>query len=552
MNLDSSKRIARSAIPRVQYSRRDFYGQLARHKKKSILVFLLVMSGAILLSVYSPKVYQSQSLLYVRLGRENVRLDPTTTLGQASVITIPNSRETEINSVVEILKSRAIAEHVVEALGPDLILNDSLNDDSLNDDTVGDIPAQPATVDEHAESPATRFDFSQVKATLQRLDLLVPISRREQAIRKLGKGLTARAVSKTDLLSIAYQAHSPALAQQVVAKFTEVYLNEHAGLNRPANADHFLEQQTQRLSQELRQTEQALIDLKQTTNMASPESQMQLSVTRLYRLQDDLLNTEALAAGIQSEIEALGQKLQQLSESRIEAVTTGQSNPAADGMRQLLYSLQLQEQKIAGMYTDDHPLMAGIKEQIAQSQAILSQEQDSRQTVTEGPNRAFEELNIARLKQETLLKSAQAKATALQEQVSNAQQQLETQIQSELQVARLQRDVELQDASYRTYFENLEQAKIDQSLENERISNINVIQPASLVEKPLGPNILLNLIAGLFGGFIAAIGTAILCDVFDHSLKSPEEIEQKLNVPLLVSIPRLDRRMLQISGNVRK
>jgi len=75
------------------------------------------MTVAIFISFTSPMVYQSQSLLYVRLGRENVRLDPTTTLGQASSITIPNSRENEINSVVEILKSRAIAEKVVDALG---------------------------------------------------------------------------------------------------------------------------------------------------------------------------------------------------------------------------------------------------------------------------------------------------------------------------------------------------------------------------------------------------------------------------------------------------
>ncbi len=541
MNLDSSKRPARMAIPRVQYSRRDFYGQIARHRKKSIFVFLLVMAGAILISVISPKIYQSQSLLYVRLGRENVKLDPTATLGQASVITIPNSREDEINSAVEILKSRVISEQVVDALGPNLILGDAGEHDPL----LGE------DANQRAESESSGFGFHHLKGLLQRLKLITPVSRREQAIGALGKGLTARAVSKTNLISIAYRADSPTLAKQVVQKLTEVYLHEHAGLNRPPQAQEFLEQQAKRMSQDLVDTEQELIDLKLKTNMASPRSQMELSVTRLYRLQDDLGTTQALLAGTKSEIEALGQKLKALSESRIEAVTTGQSNPAADGMRQLLYSLQLQEKKIAGMYTDTHPLMANIREQIAQSEAILNQEQESRQTVTEGPNRAFEELNISKLRQETLQMSAQAKAASLQEQVATAQQQLEAQIDNELRIARLQREVELQDASYRRYYENLEQGYIDQALENERISNINVIQPPSLVEKPIGPNILLSLVAGFFGGIVAAIGTALLCDAFDHRLKSPEEIEEKLDIPLLVSIPRLDRRLFQFSENVR-
>lgn len=537
MYSDSSKRLARPTIPRVNYSRRDFYGQLCRHRKLSIGTFLAVMAGAIYISFASPKIYQSQSLLYVRLGRENVRLDPTTTLGQASLITIPNSRESEINSVVEILKSRVIAEKVVDALGPQAILNDTASDEpaiqDVENDKAGSQPSGLSMV---------------VKGILESFGIVAPVSIREKAINKLGKGFSTRALSKSDLLSLAYRANSPSSAQRIVLKFTEIYLNEHAGLNRPPNAHQFLEQQTERLRNELTQSEKKLMDLKQETDLASPDSQRELLVTRLHRLQDELLTAETLAVGTSSEIEALHQKLKELKENHVEAVTTGQSNPAADGMRQLLYSLQLQENRITSMYTNDYPLLTSIREQIDQSKAILKQEQDVRQTVMEGPNRAFEELNIARMRQEALLMSTQAKAAALKEQIATAKQQFQTQIENELRIARIQRDVQLQDTSYRKYFDNLEQAHIDQALENERISNINVIQPASLVEKPVGPNILLNLLAGLFGGIIAAIGVAILRDTLDHSLTSPEQIEEKLNLPLLVSIPRLNKRTLQLTG----
>ena len=54
--------------------------------------------------------------------------------------------------------------------------------------------------------------------------------------------------------------------------------------------------------------------------------------------------------------------------------------------------------------------------------------------------------------------------------------------------------------------------------------------------------LVLVLASFVFGAW--GIGLAILCDVFDHSLKSPEEIEEKLSLPLLVSIPHLDSRKL--------
>ncbi len=532
----TAKKSASQSIPSLKYSRREFYRQLCRHYKKSISAFLSVVSGTMLLSFLAPSIYQSQSILYVRLGRENVRLDPTTTFGQAAVMTIPNSRESEINTAVEILKSRALAEKVVEALGPNLILE--------KEDSATQLATEPTSKD----SPT--YVAAQWRELLVQARLSTPLSEHEQAINKLKKDLVVQAFNKTDLLSLSYRGGSPALAQKVVAKFTELYLDEHVGLNRTPNSLQFLEEQTERLRVELTDSEQCLRRLKQETELASPDSQRELLVSRLSRLQDELLATDALVVSTRSEVEALNETLNKLSATQI-ATTSGLSNPAADGMRQLLYSLQIQEKKLAGAFTEDYPELKGIREQIAQSQAILNKEQEARSTVTEVPNRAYEELSLACFRQKALLVSVQAKANTLSEQVAEAKELIQAQIENELRIASLQRDVQLQDVSYRKYTENLEQAQIDHALEAAQISNINVVQPATYIEKPVSPKILLNLIAGLFGGVVAAIGLAIFCDVLDHSLKSPEEVEEKLSLPLLVSIPRLDRRQLTLTGRNR-
>lgn len=528
----TAKKPAIQYIPSLNYTRRDFYRQLSRHYKKSLCAFLLVMAASILISFLAASVYQSQSILYVRLGRENVRLDPTATFGQAAVMTIPNSRESEINTAVEILKSRALAEKVVEALGPDLILEEE------------------ATADDPAVESALRSGAATWRDMLVRLRVTTPLGKQERAINTLRENFSAQSFNKTDLLSISYRASSPELAQKVVAKFTELYLEEHAGLNRAPNALQFLAQQTEQLRIELTETEQRLRSLKQKTELASPDGQRELMVTQLSRLQDELLTTDTLIVSTTSEVEALRATLKELSATQV-ATTVGLSNPAADGMRQLLYSLQMQEKKLAGKVTDEHPELKSIREQIVQSQAILNQEQDARSTVTEAPNRAYEELSLALLQKEVMLASNQAKAKSLREQIAGAKDRLQTLIENELRIATLQREVQLQDISYRKYTDNLEQANIDHALEAAQISNINVVQPATFIEKPVSPKILLNLIAGLFGGVVAAIGLAIFCDALDHSLKTPEEIEEKLSLPLLVSIPRLDSRQLALNGRSR-
>jgi uncharacterized protein involved in exopolysaccharide biosynthesis len=55
------------------------------------------------------------------------------------------------------------------------------------------------------------------------------------------------------------------------------------------------------------------------------------------------------------------------------------------------------------------------------------------------------------------------------------------------------------------YAEYFEEARIDRELQRERISNVSVVQPATLQEKPVSPSKLLVALATMF---LATFGTA--------------------------------------------
>src|SRR5207253_8752501 len=102
---------------------RDVAPAVFHHKGKIALFFLAVMGAVTLFTFLSPRAYRAQAKLFVRLGRENATLDPTATLGQAQVVAVQQSRENEINTAAEVLKSRVLVDQVVDALGPRAILN---------------------------------------------------------------------------------------------------------------------------------------------------------------------------------------------------------------------------------------------------------------------------------------------------------------------------------------------------------------------------------------------------------------------------------------------
>src|SRR5437764_12111613 len=103
---------------------RDFVRIIFRHRRKALTCALAILAATALITLVSPRAYRSQAKLFVRLGRENATLDPTAAVGQGPVVAVPQSRDAELVTAVEILKSRILVEKVVDAIGPPTILGE--------------------------------------------------------------------------------------------------------------------------------------------------------------------------------------------------------------------------------------------------------------------------------------------------------------------------------------------------------------------------------------------------------------------------------------------
>ncbi len=94
--------------------------------------------------------------------------------------------------------------------------------------------------------------------------------------------------------------------------------------------------------------------------------------------------------------------------------------------------------------------------------------------------------------------------------------------------------------SYKKFSENLQQARIDQSLKLEKISNITIAQQPTYSLQPLKTKKMVVLLAGLLGGIFAAVALAFVLESFDHSIRKPEDIQERLNMRFLASLPQFE------------
>jgi len=70
------------------------------------------------------------------------------------------------------------------------------------------------------------------------------------------------------------------------------------------------------------------------------------------------------------------------------------------------------------------------------------------------------------------------------------------------------------------------------------LSNISIVDTAAVPGAPSSPNLFKNLIAALIAGLALAGATVLLKEQFDDSIRVPEDIENKLRVPMLGVVPR--------------
>ena len=500
-------------------SPRDLVQILFRHKGKVLLWtgFVAVLCvGAIL---FLPRKYESEAKLFLKLGRESVTLDPSATTG--TTIQVQESRENQINSTGDMLKSRALLERVVEKVGPKLILEG------------------PAGAAAPAGPPATGFVavVSGVVNHFPSIRVFPPVSPTEAAVSKLSDSIYTTVARNSSVINVGCTAKTPRLAQQIMQAFLDAYQEQHRAANHTSGSLEFFNTQTAQLKQQLDVAIGKLRDAKNQSGIIAMSVEQQALQTQRTQIEAAALAADSTLSATEASLARLRESLKELPEQITTQQITG-PNTAADGMRQELFKLQISLRELEVKLGEAHPLVQTKREQAQQSEAILNTQAPERTQRTTGINTSRQTLDLDLRRAEASAASLRAKTGTLNAQYAALQQRMRALNEHEVRISELSRQKAIAEVSYRTYVEHLEQARIGEALEASRISNVNVVQPPSLVEQPISPKPLSIIGLGFFTVAFGSLGLAFGSEYLDNSLKNAAEIESHLNLPVLVSIPR--------------
>ncbi|GMW01884.1 MAG: hypothetical protein AMXMBFR84_30200 [Candidatus Hydrogenedentota bacterium] len=493
-------------------------------------VFLLVLTAVGLYTFLTQEIYRSEAKLLLRMGRENLSVDPSVT---GPTMYSSRDAETEVNSELSILKSRAIAEQVVEKLGASVFLE--------KPDERPDVePPVPAMKEAQQELRSLRREVRETgeagTGLLVALDLATPLTPREEAVKTVLENTAVSVEAKTHIISVTYDAPSRSLAQQALAELVSAFEEHHIRVHATQASPEFFEEQTKNYHDALTTSEEKLAAFRAEHGITSLEQQKTVLLQQVSALEEVLAESKAQLSASQQRIVSMSEALSGRKPTLELSRTTGLTNFAADALKEKLLELKLNETDLAARYPETHRPLIDIRKQIAEAEKALEGETETHTEVTTGIDSSYQELKLA-------LENENAQAASYEGRIEVQEAELRSQKAvlaglgaREQELVMLEREVELAAKDYEEYRSSLQRARISNAMDIDKVSNVGIVQPATYPMSPVKPNKILNLVLGVFLALFAAISVAFTIEYFDDSINAPEQIERWVGVPVLATV----------------
>lgn len=314
----------------------------------------------------------------------------------------------------------------------------------------------------------------------------------------------------TNLIEVSARGTTPEEAQMISQAVVDNFLLMQTDMNQETQSllVKFLDKRIAESKQELGDAEQKLLDYSKAHKIYSPDDQMQHVVSQMLAYDKAMADFEVQIKSGQASLDAANAALeeQKLSSKKYNAADNG----IVQGLRSQIVAKQVELVGLRQVYTDKHPSVQKSEEELQKLQESLHKEVlaavDSN-AVTLNPTQS--EL----LKHHSLalvnLAVAKASKSALQEEWSKREDEIERLPDDVLEYARLQRNATIQNEVYLNLVKQSEQSKIQAAMES---MDIQIVDRANLpdVDRPVAPRKKLIVVIGFVVGVFLAVGYGLL------------------------------------------
>ncbi|GMG87739.1 GumC family protein [Biformimicrobium ophioploci] len=466
-------------------------------QKWKILLFVALMTAlsAVIVSDL-PDRYEATSTILVEFQSANpVNIEN---------VYDPDSRRREyLRTQYAMLRSRQVGERVVDKLSlashPEFLGNQ-------NDGIINRIKSVLGLSTDLSPGPGTGMSQDQV-------DRL----RKQAAVSQFMANLNIDPIPNSQLVNIQYESHYPELSAEIANAIASAYIDSHLDIRNEVTweATQWMNSRIGELRTKLEASEIALADFKERENLVDLSGVQGLTSQEINGISAQLLDERRRQQGLEAlrrQIESKNSDPRKLAEVpdifnhvQIQSVKSAELGAAR------------QVSELSLRYGPKHPRMIAAHEQLKTAQNNLRSAIHSL-------------VNTIKNDDQTV----RANVQSLEELLQKTKGDYQVVSRKEGRYAQLKREVELNEELYNIFLTRLEQTNATADFQK---ANARITDPAVVPTSASFPARKLTVAATAIGSALLAALMVIGLDLLNQHVRSPAEIEQKLNQRVIGIIP---------------
>lgn len=504
-----------------------FFATIRRHWLLILALNLLITSIVIVYVAQKPDYYQAEVRIQV-----NNETNPANGAGSGSnpiIVSNPGNDPTYFTTQLQILEGAGLLRRVVKT--SDLENNDAfLRPNKGRELTVwqnvermfGMYNPPPVEVSKsQKENTAdnkltlTKDDSLDNDLEAEKLAPYVAYLRRSLAVSPVKDSRTAS--KETRLIELEFIHNDPTVAAKIVNAIADTYVlqNLEQKVQTNAAAGDFLQKRVAELQSSIRTGEERLINYAQSHQILSLDSSQNTVVQRLTDLNGKLGQAENDRISAQAAFRA--------AQQNPVADTIAQSKDAgASGVETQLIVLRQRLEQLKTEYTEDWPEVIETRRQIASLEKQL-QVSGKRATTTQ----------LAVLEQN--YREAAARENELRGNFEKQRAEVLEQNQAAINYRIIQQEID----TNKTLLDGLlQRSRETDIILNGTPNNVRIVDRALVPRSPSGPERNKNIIIAFISSLLLGIGLSFLIDWLNDSVKSTDDLEKQIGLPVLAVIPQ--------------
>jgi chain length determinant protein EpsF len=327
------------------------------------------------------------------------------------------------------------------------------------------------------------------------------------------KSLDIQPSRESSVIRVSYKAPDPRFAAGMANAFVQAYIDTALELrvNPARQYSGFFVNQVKELREALEKAQTRISTFQKDKGIIASDERLDVENARLNELSSQLVALQAVAAESRS-------RQAQAGSAQSDRTQEVLSNPVINQIKTELSRAEARLKELNSKFGDKHPQVIEARASIGELTSRIATETSR----VSGGTRVTATINNQREGEVRAALDAQRAKVLRMKAVRD-------------DGLVLQRDLENAQRSYDAVQARLAQTNLESQTTQ---SNVNVLAQAAPPLEHSSPKLLLNLALAVFLGGLLAVGTALLLEMMDRRVRSPDDILTALDLPVIGLMPK--------------